>query len=187
MNLEFLRTKLRAAGVTFAPGLTTAEVKRVEDHHGFMFPPDLNNFLKFALPISDGWPDWRDVTNAEIERMMSWPYDSISFDIENNAFWLDDWGTKPLSNDEACAVAKQKITEAPKLIPICGHRYIPDAPNLEGNPVFSVYQTDIIYYGADLLNYLENEFHYYFQTPEYCLKQPIREIDLWSRLVAENC
>lgn len=53
MNLEFLCTKLRAAGVTFAPGLTNTEVKRVEDQYGFMFPPDLNNFLTFALPISD--------------------------------------------------------------------------------------------------------------------------------------
>jgi len=29
--------------------------------------------------------------------------------------------------------------------------------------VFSVHQTDIIYYGAHLQNYLENEFSYYFR------------------------
>jgi hypothetical protein len=51
----------------------------------------------------------------------------------------------------------------------------------------SVYQTDIIYYGANLRNYFENEFHYYFKTPEYSVEAPIREIELWSRLVAENC
>ena len=98
-----------------------------------------------------------------------------------------EWGSRPSDNEAAFAIARDKINAAPKLIPICGHRYIPDTPNIEGNPVFSVYQTGIIYYGSDLGNYLENEFHYYFQTSEYFLKQPIREIELWSRLVAENC
>jgi hypothetical protein len=35
---------------------------------------------------------------------------------------------------------------------------IPDDPHLEGNPVFSVHQTDIIYYGYDLEDYLRHEF-----------------------------
>jgi hypothetical protein len=42
---------------------------------------------------------------------------------------------------EAVAIAKQKIGEAPKLIPICGHRYIYAVPHERNNPVFSVYQT----------------------------------------------
>ena len=92
MNLESVRTKLGEAGVTFAPGLTESEAKRAEDRHGFTFPPDLKQFLMFALPVSDGWPDWRDVTNPEIEQMMSWPYEGICFDIENNAFWGDGVG-----------------------------------------------------------------------------------------------
>jgi hypothetical protein len=35
---------------------------------------------------------------------------------------------------------------------------IPDDPHLEGNPVFSVHQADIIYYGHDLEDYLRHEF-----------------------------
>jgi hypothetical protein len=186
MNLEYYRRKLQQAGVAFAPGLTDSEARRAEDCHAFRFPPDLRDLLMFALPISKGWPNWRDATNPEIEARMAWPYEGICFDIEHNVFWLEEWGPKPSTNEAAFAIARKKIDEAPKLIPICGHRYIPSVPSLVGNPVFSVYQTDIIHYGADLPNYLENEFYYYFETPEYSLKEPIRRIEFWTRLVELN-
>jgi hypothetical protein len=186
MNLEFCHTKLREAGVTFAPGLTDTEAKRAEAHHAFRFPPDLKEFLMAGLPVSDGWPNWRDVNNREIARMTAWPFEGMCFDIANNAFWLEEWGPKPPLNEAAFAVAKAHFDEAPTLIPVCGHRYVPDAPCLAGNPIFSVHQTDIIYYGSDLGNYLENEFHYYFKTPEYLIKEPVRRIAFWSRLVDEN-
>jgi hypothetical protein len=37
-------------------------------------------------------------------------------------------------------------------------RYLPSEPLLGGNPVFSVHQTDIIFYGCDLRDYVWNEF-----------------------------
>jgi len=39
-----------------------------------------------------------------------------------------------------------------------------------------------VYYGTNLQNYLENEFHYYFKTPEYRLQDQIREIEFWAKL-----
>ena len=63
------------------------------------------------------------------------------------------------------------------------HRYLPQEPSTEGNPVFSVYQTDIICYGADLQDYLENEFHYYFGTTAYVIREPVRNIEFWTGLV----
>ena len=65
--------------------------------------------------------------------------------------------------------------------------YLPERPNTAGNPVFSVYQTDIIYYGSDLWNYLENEFYYYFRTPQYNLKGSIRRIEFWSDILESDC
>ncbi len=72
---------------------------------------------------------------------------------------MDEWGPRPAALEEACQTASGLIEKAPKLIPIYGHRMMPDEPEQPGNPVFSVHQTDIIYYGFDLADYLRHEFH----------------------------
>lgn len=180
MDLKFYKSKLEEAGVVFAPGLKDSEVARAEQSYGFRFPPDLEEFLRYALPVSKGWPDWRGAEDSYVLQMMRWPLEGIRFDIENNTFWHADWGAKPDSLEEAFAVAERKVGEAPRLIPISGHRYIPERPSEAGNPVFSVYQTDIIYYGSHLANYFENEFAYYFGTPGYVLPEPIKRIEFWS-------
>ena len=97
----------------------------------------------------------------------------------------DNSGTVCLQ--DAFVIAKQAIDQAPKLIPILGHRYIPDSPQESGNPIFSVYQTDIICYGRDLEEYLGNEFGYYFfGQGRYQITKPVRSIAFWSYLVDLN-
>jgi len=46
----------------------------------------------------------------------------------------------------------------PRLVPVLGHRYLTVYPCSSNNPVFSIWQTDIIYYGTNLGAYLTNEF-----------------------------
>jgi len=186
MDLPLYKRKLEEAGVDFAPGLTELEIQSAQEVYDFTFPPDLRDLLMFSLPISKNWPNWRNTDNQDIWRALNWPYEGMCFDIQDNAFWPQSWGPKPRSLTEAFSIAKQKIDSAPKLIPVFGHRYLPERPSKVGNPVFSVYQTDIIYYGSDLWNYLENEFYYYFQTPKYNLKEPIRRIEFWSDIVEDN-
>jgi hypothetical protein len=74
----------------------------------------------------------------------------LAFDIENNGFWNQEWGEKPSGLEVALATAKRCFAAAPKLIPLYSHRYLPAEPVSAGNPVLSVYQADIIYYGRDL-------------------------------------
>jgi hypothetical protein len=105
----------------------------------------------------------------------------MCFDIEHNSFWLESWGAKPALG-EACAIARAKVADAPHLIPIYSHRYMPDRPCIAGNPVFSIYQTDIIYYGADLFDYLCNEFEHSFGRAKYALGSQPRQIEFWSDL-----
>jgi hypothetical protein len=135
MDFATVKDKLQEAGVRCDRGLTQAEVCLAEDLFSFRFPPDLKALLMFVLPTGRGWPNWRDVEDPEIARMLIWPYEGMCFDIENNVFWPDSWGAKPASLTEAFEIAKQKIETAPKLIPVFGHRYLPDRPSLEGNPV----------------------------------------------------
>ena len=186
MNINEIKEILESAGIVFSSGLTDEEIKSTELKYNFIFPPDLREFLFYALPISQGWVDWRNGDEKVIQGRLNWPYEGICFDIEHNNFWMNDWGEKPTVLEDCFAVAKKNIDSAPKLIPICSHRYIPDSPNLAGNPIFSVYQTDIIYYGSNLDNYFENEFSYYFKTSEHIISGPIRKIELWSNIVDEN-
>lgn len=44
------------------------------------------------------------------------------------------------------------------MIPIYGHRYLPAGRGTHGHPVLSIYQTDIIVYGTDLADYINNDF-----------------------------
>jgi hypothetical protein len=60
---------------------------------------------------------------------------------------------------------------------------MPDRPTRAGNPVISVHQTDLIYYGTTLENYLHNEYHHFFGTPAYNLQGEARRIDFWSSLI----
>ena len=183
MDLSKLNQKLRKAGVVFESGLTHEEIRLVEASFGFRFPPDLKSYLMFALPSGKGWPNWRDIADPEIHWMLNWPYEGMCFDIQNNVFWPAGWGAKPESLTEAFEVAKRKIEAAPKLIPILGHRYLPDRPSIEGNPVFSVYQTDIIYYGSDLWDYFRNEFPDDVDLDEYQISDVLRRIEFWSDFV----
>lgn len=183
MDFEYCKDRLIAAGVSFSPGLSPQEISAIEKAHDFRFPPDLKGFLMHALPVSKGWVDWRRVSTTEIIDRLNWPVESMCFDIEHNAFWLDAWGPRPADNQSAFEVARKAVAGAPRLIPICSHRYLPDRPCEPGNPVFSIYQTDIIYYGAHLFDYLCNEFSYYFGRPEYAVTGEIRAIEFWSDLV----
>ena len=50
-------------------------------------------------------------------------------------------------------------------------------PFQNGNPVFSVHQTDIIRYGNDLVGYVHNEFG--VPLPDWAAKEP-RPIRFWD-------
>lgn len=175
---------LTEAGVTIAPGLACAEADRAESVIGAKFPPDLRAFLSEGLPIGQRFPNWREPESDAIRDQLGWPLEGMAFDITNNAFWLDAWGARPLELEVALNIAKAKVAKAPRLIPIVGHRYIPAEPEAAGNPIFSVYQTDIIYYGDDLATYLRCEYNRLAYTD--AVHNSLRRIRFWSDLVEAN-
>jgi hypothetical protein len=157
---------------------------------GFTFPPDYRQFLQLVLPVSKSFTNWRlALTSVEarsaIESKLNWPLEGIEFDIEHNDFWIEDWGKKPATLEEMFLVAKQKVEAAPKLIPIYGHRFIPADPHEINNPVFSVVQTDIIYYGRNLAEYLFYDCEQPRPKEVEVPDQP-RKIPFWSELVEVN-
>ncbi len=181
-DLQVYKAVLEQAGIVFEEGLSCEEICQIEVDYAFNFPPDLKELLMFALPVSQQFLNWRSTSRDQIIDRLSSPYEGIFFDIEHNGFWLEAWGIQPSSLFDALQQAKKAVKAAPTLIPIFGHRYIPDYPCKAGNPIFSVHQTDIIYYGTDLFNYVENEFFQHFGRAGHKLEGEIRKIDFWSDL-----
>jgi hypothetical protein len=112
-----------------------------------------------------------------LQLLLDAPFDGVWFDVEHNAFWSPEWGTKPEILDARREVVRLAVLDAPRLIPVFGHRYIPSHPCSAGNPVFSVHQTDIIYYGNDLADYFYHEFR--VPLPSWAAQRP-RHIQFWS-------
>ena len=167
--------------IAFERGLLDEELETTERRFGFVFPPDLRVLLTTALPVSPGFPDWRSGSHDDIRRMLSQPTRGICFDVGNSGFWLQAWGPRPTDPGAAVALARERVAQAPTLIPIYGHRFLPEEPSASGNPVFSVVQTDIIFYGHDLQDYLEREFGH----PAHCIPVAAnnRRIRFWSDIV----
>jgi hypothetical protein len=154
------------------PGLTEAEFARVEADFGFEFAADHRAFLAAGLPVSvpqddppgvirtysDPWPDWRDGDPVLLRQRLDWPREGVLFDVEHNRFWHDGWGSRPADLEQALEAARGQLATVPTLVPVYGHRYLPAGREGAGHPVLSMYQTDIIYYGLDLPDYIEREF-----------------------------
>ena len=204
--LNTLTSHFRELGVVLDDGLSEAETQRIEATFGFRFPPDLRQVLQHVLPVSgpppretalvshDGqtweqvdvihskitFPDWRNGPHDELEYMLDRPADGICFDIEHNDFWMQEWGPRSPELADCLTLARAELAKVPTLIPVWAHRYIPSEPQCPGNPVFSVMQTDIIYYGSDLAWYFYNEFQ--VPLPEWSAEET-RSIRFWDKLL----
>jgi hypothetical protein len=139
----------------WADGYTQSELDTAQEKFGLVFPPDLVALLRDRRP-RQGY-DWRS-DDVRIRQMLAWPLEGLLFDVENNALWWPEWGERPERQGDRAEVLSRIVSHAPKLIPLYSHRFLPAEPHEVGNPVFSVYQADVIHYGANLMDYFEREF-----------------------------
>jgi len=125
---------------------------------------------------------WTRFSKSDYDESIERLWEGIRFDIDNNNLWLHRWHEKPKARHEAHKIARSDFVTWPKLLPVSGHRYLAAEPCLPGNPVFSIMQTDIIYYGAHLADYLLHEF----VRDAYQVHSDVRHIDIWSDFVANR-
>jgi hypothetical protein len=159
-------------------GLKDSEIDEIEEKYQIKFTPDHREFLKIlhtidrkerieyeaideqSEPEIGEFPffyNWK-TDNEEIEYRFDWTRRTILQDIlGQNQVWLKSWGKRPSSNEEREAIFNEWLKQAPKLLPLTGHRFIVSEPLVKGNPVLSVYGSDIIVYGWNLRHYLLNE------------------------------
>lgn len=97
---------------------------------------------------------------------------------------MTGWGKRPDNVDDAKSIMRRDFATWPRLVPLFGHRFLVVDPCKSGNPVFSIMQTDIIYYGSNLGIYLINEF--LGRRPEREDWFPEEYIPIWHDLAAQS-
>ena len=93
-----------------------------------------------------------------IRERLDWPVEGVLFGVEHNALWHDTWGDRPAGRDEALETARLEMAQVPRSVPVYGHRFLLAGRGTVGHPVLSIWQTEIIYYGTDLIDYIHQEF-----------------------------
>ena len=156
-------------------GYTKSELEAAQEKFGIVFPPDLINLYLEKRPV--GGHDWRN--EAAIRKMLSWPLETLLFDVEHNQLWWSEWGKRPDTAEARREILALVVSRAPRLIPLFSHRFLPASPCVSGNPVFSVYGADVIAYGANLNDYFEREFG---TRPNVQLSRLAKHIPFWSDL-----
>ncbi|WP_317612043.1 hypothetical protein [Rhodococcus opacus] len=144
--------------MTLAAGLTDSEINSVHARFGVGFASDHLDLLRTALPLGDRWPNWRDGDDAELQRMLDWPIESFVWDVLHQP--VPFWPALGPTSDR-CGRGRVDGSQESRKVARAGAdlrtSISPAAPAPPGCPVFSVYQTDLIYYGPDLVEYLRNE------------------------------
>lgn len=181
---QFLSDALPQVSADLAPGLSDHELGAVEEAAGVALPTELRLMLRLALPIGRSWRDWRLDPAGQLRTWREAVTAGIVFDVKHNAFWDDSWGPRPSDDTRREALVRQQAATLPRLFPVFGHRAlvidpVPGFASADGNPVFSVHQTDVIYYGNDLADWFNHEFG--VPAPAWAASQP-RRVPFWSAL-----
>jgi hypothetical protein len=165
-------------GTRWLGGLAEGHVATVEHDWALRFPPDYRLFLKHLHAVdrpmkcragrksASDTPTLRDapsfynwVTEGDILRdRLDELATGLEFDVEEAGLWRPAWGARPATAGARARRVRALVDAAPRLIPVFGHRYLLAEPCRAGNPVFSIVQSDLIIYGADLRTYFLAEF-----------------------------
>lgn len=150
--------RLRDVGVQLDAGLSERELANLEEEFDFTFGPEHRELLSLAVAVGDSWVDWRNDPRDVIRGRLEWPTVGVIFDVHHDDFWPASWGKRPPDEDAADRVARDRLALMPRLVPLFGHRYLTSEAQYVPSPVFSVYQTDVIVHGDNLIDYVANEF-----------------------------
>lgn len=171
--------RLAALGrADIGPGLTDEEFAVVESDFGFEFADDHRAFLTAGLPVGASWPDWRSGARRPLRSVLQLPVDGVLFAVEWNDFWDDRWGRRPARMKDALRTARYRLERVPRMVPVFGNRFLPAGRGSFGQPVLSMYRTEILCYADDLVHYIDNEFGPHRHRPS---ARPT--VEFWSDLV----
>ena len=186
MQIEYydIMEQMKAQGIVFLEDVTAEQLDRVQERYGIVFPEMLRRFYMMGMPVSDGFVRWLDESpeyTETVRRKLKAPIRGILTAVELEEVWPPAWGICPEEEEQALEMAAERLKGAAVLIPLYAHRYMVCLPDTDDAPALSVYGGDIIYYGADLKNWLQIEFCGLSQQTVFESELP--EIPVWQELI----
>lgn len=179
---QVILSLLKKKGFELGPGLNDVQLHEVESAFKAKIPDSYRGLLKAGVPLGEGFPDWSNPQKVAEETQKTLQ-DIFKFDIQNNEYWIEEFGVKPNTNKLATVRALEVISTWQPLFPVYGHRFITSRP-IDKAPVISIYQpTDAIIYGANLHEYFLNEFD---NEHEFYVSEIQHEIPDWGRALVAS-
>lgn len=179
---EKIIDKLKRNNVLLDTGLANDEIKKIELMYNLKFPSDLVKLYSMFVPVGEGYYNWRDFSSTNIIKIkdkIDSPFVGIKKHLSQIS-WNEAWGIEPESEFERSKYISLILDRLPRLIPIYKHRYM--ATQYEsGNPVFLIYDLDVICYGKNLEQYFEIELKYKKQS--FMDYSNVKKIEFWSDLL----
>lgn len=163
-------------------GYSQTELDDAQARWNLRFPPDLVELLRERRPLieyRDSF-DWVASDPKVIKFWLDWPFEGYWRTVQRSGAWWPEWGERPQRLGEQREKLRGIFADAPTLIPLSGHRFLPDEPYEPGNPVFSVFHSDIVHYGPNLTCWLALEGAAPEPTRPW---PPIRDIRFWGDAV----
>lgn len=180
-------------------GLSDTQIDSIENKYAIKFSSEHREFLKVlhsidkreVIEYTETFDEDAEIKcydepffynwltdDEEIQERMAWPYRTIFEDVVGaNKVWLESWGnTRPKSDDDKETVFSEWFKQTPKLLPIKSHRFVVSIENQEGNPVLSIWGSDIVVYGWNMRHYLLNELKEHLNLLEWVYDE---EDDEW--------
>ena len=185
--LEFALDHLGADG---SASISLSTLAQLEAAAGTQLPYEIGLMLVMGVPSMHsehgaGWRRWGDDPAAELAQWNAGLLHGILFDVENNHTWMPSWGPRPDEHGDRAELVTAQFEAAPQLLPLYGHRAVPltiadGETTADGNPVFSIVQTDIITYGDNLADWMHREFD--VPLPMWT-RTTARSFPFWTELI----
>ncbi|MBQ4564889.1 MAG: hypothetical protein IJA48_00920 [Oscillospiraceae bacterium] len=187
-GIHSLFGRLKRAGLSFSQGMTSEELDWAERIFGFRFPDEIRQFLSIAVPSDPDFFSYRDTSEENRERFCTIQASieqAFLFDLaENREDLYERLGSKlgcDMDSENFDCKVMEYLRQSVKLIPFYDHRCFFDG--MDGMPIVSFWQSvDSIFYGGDLVNYLEVEFLNGQRTFEK-LDERMEQTGIWKYVI----
>ncbi len=185
-----LINRLKACGIYFDAGLTVEQIEEIEAFFDFRFPCEIKAFLMQVYPVGGAFFNYRNMSEENLKCFTDFQEeieDGFRFDLENNedtvVSMLEDIIPEGVDREQIENVILENLRQSPRLIPFYAHRCFFDG--LDNMPIISFSQpVDTIFYGADLEDYLEQEFLGKEVDPSYDeIYEKMKNTGIWYYIV----